>query len=302
MNPGVVAGLSFADRTMRYAEVLHERHGNTLRRLGSCRFDFSVAQSLTRTDSSDYMTLAEAVGEIFAGTGADLLSIALDPRLCYHFSTSIPFDADESTLTRQVLKELALVADDETPLFVSTESLDRRDLPGGDAVSWVQVFALPETTRSRLRGLADVLGVPIAITSSLDAAASFVGYLEEDTLGVRDTSYSLLLGDHTDYAEFAVCSQGRRRVAGLSMAEDPADGVHALWSFVRRLGLSPADLQTVYLYGDNQETAFADIPKHSGATLRRLGPLDVVRLNAGASATDLASYVPCVGAALAQSA
>jgi hypothetical protein len=47
---------------------------------------------------------------------------------------------------------------------------------------------------------------------------------------------------------------------------------------------------------------FADIPKQCGATLRRLGPLDVVRLKVGATATDLAAYVPCVGAALEQSA
>lgn len=299
----MVAGLSFADRKLHYAAVRHERSDNILLRLGTCRFDFNVAEGLTRTDSSaDFLALAEAVGEIFTDTEAGLLSIALDPRLCYQFSTSVPFDADESSLTRQVLKELALVVDDETPLFVTTESLDRRDLANGDVTSWVQVFALPETTRSRLRGLADVLGVPVVISSSVDSVASFVAYLEGDALVRSDQEYSLLLGDHGDYAEFAICSYGQRRVAGLSINEDPADAVYALWSFVRRLGISPEAIQTVYLYGNNEDTPLADVSRHCGATVRRVGPLDAVRLKPGASATDLAPYVPCVGAALKLSA
>src|SRR5690606_22381617 len=130
----------------------------------------------------------------------------------------------------------------------------------------------------------------------------FVGYLEDETRMGREPEYSLLLGDHGDYAEFAICTYGRRRIGGLSIAEDPADGVHALWSFVRRLGISPCDVQVVYLYGSNEDTPYVDVPKYCGATLRRLGPLDVVRLKAGATAPDLAGYVPCVGAALKQPA
>ena len=123
MNPGVVAGISFADDVMRYAEVEHEHHGSTLKRLGSCRFDFPVAEALADPqDDERSTTVREAVAEIFSATAAHRLSVAIDPRQAYTFETSIEADADDDALKAQVLKELALVADNETPLFVATES------------------------------------------------------------------------------------------------------------------------------------------------------------------------------------
>jgi hypothetical protein len=126
-----------------------------------------------------------------------------------------------------------------------------------------------------------------------------VGFLE-DSLRGSESGYSILVGDQGEYAEFAVCVDGKRTTSALVVLEDRADGPYAMWSFVRRLGLSPSDLDTVYLYGERAgESIFRSVPKQCGATLRLLSPLDVVRLQAGTGGEkELAVYVPCVGAAL----
>lgn len=300
MNPGVVAGISFADDVMRYAEVEHEHHGSTLKRLGSCRFDFPVSEALADPNADErFTTVREAVAEIFSATAAHRLSVAIDPRLAYTFETSIEADADDDALKAQVLKELALVADNETPLFVATESGKSGDLDDVDAPVRVTVFAYPERIRTRLAGLAAAAGARLAVTTAIRSAAGMVSYLE-DTLRSREDDFSVVVGDHGTFAEFAVCVHGAPRSSALCLVEDPADGVYGLWSFVRRLQLAPRDLDTVYLYGENEaDSVFADIPRHCGATLRRLSPLDVVRLASGGSGPQaLAAYVPCVGAAL----
>ena len=300
MNPGVVAGISFAGEVMRYAEVEHEQHGSTLRRLGSCRFDFKIADCLASDpDSPNFQTLAEAVAEIFSGTPAHLLSVALDPRLCYAFETSIAVDADDASLTSQVLKELALVADDETPLFVSTGNTGERTLRDGSILSSISVFALPERTRARLKALAESMGVSLVLSTSVNASSAMIGFLEDVFRGT-EAGYSILIGDQGEYAEFAICVDGTRTASALAILEDRADGVYALWSFIRRLGLSPANVDTVYMYGEHEhDSPFRDVARQCGATLRLLSPLDVVRLQAGSGGErDLAVYVPCVGAAL----
>ncbi len=299
MNPGVVAGISFADDVMRYAEVEHEHHGSTLKRLGSCRFDFPVSEALADPlDDERATTVREAVAEIFASTAAHRLSVAIDPRLAYTFETSIDADADDDALKSQILKELALVADNETPLFVATESAHPDE---DDGQVRVTVFAYPERIRSRLGGLAAAAGARLAVTTAIRSAAGMVSYLE-DSLRGREDDFSLVVGDHGSFAEFAVCVHGRPSSRALCLLDDPADGIYGLWSFVRRMNLAPRDLDTVYLYGENEaESVFAEIPRQCGATLRRLSPLDVVRLASGGGGPQaLAAYVPCVGAALDQ--
>lgn len=296
MKAVAAAGLSFAGRTMRYAEVERERHGNTLRRLGSCRFDFEAADCLA-TGGDNFETLVDATTEIFADSRAELLAVALDPRLCYQFVTAISNEADDELLRNQILKELALVADDETPLYVRTESLELRRGADGGAFSLVQVFAVPETTRARIGRLAEPLGVPLVMETSLRSAASLVGFLEGGYRG-REDGFSLLLGHQNDYAEFGVCVHGHCRFAGMAVPEHPADALHAVWSFLRRFDLAPADIESVYVFGDVTDSPLSAVARHAGAALRKLGPLDVVHVKATETASNLDVYVPCVGAAL----
>ncbi len=284
---------------MRYAEVEHEEHGSMLRRLGSCRFDFDIVDCLASGNLDDVSTLGDAVAEIFSGTPAHLLSVALDPRLCYSFKTSVAGDANESTMTSQVLKELALVADNETPLFVRTETAGMRTLKDGRTLSHISVLALPESIRDRLKGFADRLGVGLVVTSSVNASSAMIGFLE-DALRSAATSFSVLVGDQGTHAEMAVCVRGRRLSSALVIPESSEDAIYALWAFLRREGLSPADMDTIYIYGENErDSAFHAVPRQCGATLRQLSPLDVVRLQAGSGGErELSPYVPCVGAAI----
>ena len=291
---------------LRYAEVEHadtdDGPTETLRRLGTCDFDFEVDRAVFgRPEPHQLDAIATAVRDLFEGTTADALHVALHPTHCVGFFTPVPDGLDPETRFGRLRREAALLADAEPdrPGRVRAVPVRTQTLDAGPQ-TWHHVIHVPEAVHARLKLLAQQLGrqTRYELADTTQAAASLVAALTP--LGAHPDAFQLGLGIYPAHVEVVVCQAGQWYAGHHAPARTPEDGAYFAYRLMTDLGLAPAAFEQWWLYGEQ-----TDLRAHNllASLLKlepqRLNPLRAFGLPAqSGSPTQMAAYVPCVGAAL----
>lgn len=289
---------------LRYAEVVREGDAYRLVRLGSCEFDFDVEDSALHTGSGPWAdTLGRALKDIFAGSSALDLHIALHPLLFTSFFVPIPAGMPMMERESQLREEVALVLPGEEAV-VTAEFVRSEVLPDGATVNWFHVLALPATVAESFERVVGSLAVIrrrfCSSTSGVAAVLKHIARRRAAGTSVG-TPYRLAIGSYADQTEYVlVRNQGWHY--GLSVrASDPLDRVYFAAALLERLAVGTHELKDVFVYGTGVEPELRTvIPSLLGVEPETLDPLAIVvhESDSISAAFSAESYAPCIGANL----
>ncbi|MEO1478530.1 MAG: hypothetical protein AAFV01_08135 [Bacteroidota bacterium] len=305
-GPRAQVAVELIGTRLRYTEVEHtdneDRATQTLRRLGTCDFDFEVDRAVFgRPEPNQLDALMSAVRDLFEGTSADALHVALHPTHCVGFFTPVPDGLEPEVRFDRLRREAALMADAEPdrPGRVRAVPVRSQRLASGPQ-TWHHVIHVPEAVHARLKLLAQQLGrtARYELADTTQAAAALVSTLT--ALGTDPDSFQLGLGVYPAHVEVVVCQAGQWYAGHHAPARTPEDAAYFVFRLLSDLGLATDALTQWWLYGEGTDLRAYDLM----ATLlklepQRLNPLRAFGLPAqSGSPVQMAAYVPCVGAAL----
>jgi hypothetical protein len=308
MEANARAGIDIYGNVLRYAEV--EQYGTRYRllRLGSCDFDFDVADAVWQADQSGHLsTVAEALADVFAGSAADQFQVTVHPPTCFSFFTPVPAGISDAARKVRLQQEAALLAGTDIPLRLTADALYSAYVGDpAERVDWVHVLAVPERIHTRFdRILRSLPQARHRLMVSMQAAAATVGRLlplhANGGTADAEAPYTLAVGGYGGHVEFTLCHRQRWHFSHFTDTGPAADLAYYAVALLQRLHLHPADVGTLYVYGHPQDTGLADLLER--VFHRRpaaLNPLEVVDLDAGSLTADFdaEAYVSCMGAAL----
>ena len=301
------AGIDLSGTVLRYAEV--EQYGSQYRllRLGSCDFDFDVAREMLHSDRSTHVTtVAEALGDVLAGSVASTVHVTLHPPGCYSFYTPLPVDTSTSARKVRLQQEAALLAGVDTPLRLTADAVYAEAFEGGGRVDWVHVLAVQEDVHARFERVLRALPQTQhrLMVSMQAAAATLAQHLRRQGVEAGDERYALAVGAHPTHVEYTLCRGLRWHFSHYAEVTAPADAAYFAVALLRQLGLRPADVDRLCVYAAGEAPADADVfsalPAVFAAPVAPLDPLALVDLDRSSLTTDFnaQSYVSCIGAAL----
>jgi hypothetical protein len=295
------AGIDIVGHSLRYAEV--EQYGARFRllRLGSCDFDFDVAEAVLATSADDHVAMvSEALGDVFSGSVADSVHVTVHPPRCYSFFSPLPKELSPARRNVRLQQEAALVAGTEPSLHITPDAVRSQKLEDGSTVEWVHVLAVERAMHERIRNVLGHLSrLRGRLVVGMHAAASTVARLDVPP----GAGYSLAIGTYPDHVEYALCRDGAWQFSRYSDAVPPVDVAYFAAHVADRFGLAPREIEALYLYGDDADRShFPDLEFVFGSKLRPLNPLVILDVDEGglASDFDVEGYVGCIGAALQQ--
>jgi hypothetical protein len=316
------AGLALSGHALRYAEIdlgpkgfeAEKRgaaRGPRLLRLGACDFDFDAAAAILDPAGPAHLdTIATAVREIFSASRADRLCVAVHPWNATSFFSPLAAGMPAADRFEQIRQEAAMLADarQPRPVRVTATPVRVETTPDGASYHWHHVLRLPEAVHARMDHVASRIGagVPHSFVDSAGAAAAVAaGLLPEDQR--RDDTddpdlvpFALVVGGFGDRVEMALTRGETWFHSHWAEASDVTDSAYFGAALLDRLHV-PRDLvRRLYLYGDSADRALVGGLEELLATETR--PLDPLRLFEMARSQNdplaLASFAPCVGAAL----
>lgn len=304
------AGIDITGNVLRYAEVEQSGREFRLLRLGSCDFDFDVAEALWQPEAHPHLpTVSEALADVFAGSGAVRYQLTVHPPGCYSFFTPLPSGISETTRKVRIQQEASLLAGVETPLRLMADPAYSDAAEGAERVDWVHVLAVPEHVYTRFE---EVLRVLVEqphprltprprLMASMQAAAAAMEHLLHRALPGPDAPFALAVGWYPTHVEYTLCRGAQWYYSHFTVAGTPADAVYYGVALLQRLHLRPSQVGRVYLYGITPPAETAPILERVfSRPAERLNPLAVVDLDADSLTEDFdaVAYVPCMGAAL----
>lgn len=305
----MLAAVSMSGRALRYAEVERTGRRRALRRLGACDFDFAVDEAvLGRTGPSRLETVSEALREVFRGTAASSLRVAVHPPAIPGFFSPLPEALGAPQRYEQLRQEAALLAD-VSPIEsvrihaipVRTEVLAVEE--GAAPYRWHHVLPVPEAVHARLTLLAQALGAATYdLVDSTHATAALILDAQRaeapDPDAARPTT--LTLGTYAGHIELAVVRDGQWMHSHHGPGGAPEDAAYFAAAFLECLGVAPAEVDRFRLYGEDADpTRYSLLAELLDAEPVLLDPLAAFdRMPLGAAPAVLAAYVPCLGAVL----
>lgn len=302
-----VAGIDIYGDTVRYAEVQSQGEGvYRLRRLGSCDFAFDVADELLHGDDTQHTdVLTNALRDVFAGTEATTLRIALHPTDAYAFFTLVGEATSDAQRQEQMAQEAALLAEVSSPdtLHVTSEAVRTDTLSDGRSVEWMHVLALPTPVQERLA--AAVRPLPherhewLLTTQGTARVAEWMAAREEAPS--EATPYTLVIGRYANHAEYVVLQNGSWHFGHHAVTRSPADCAYYGVALLERLDIPFDAVGRVRVYGEDVASAdLAPLESVVGTEPAPLDPLPVVGLTPADLQNDIRPemYVPCVGVTL----
>ncbi len=298
------AAIDVYDRILRYAEV--EQYGSRYRllRLGSCDFDFNVAEELVSTsDGGNLATVTDALLDVYSGSVATTLSVTVHPPQCYSFFSPHPAQSDAQARRAGLQKEAVLLTGTEAPVHITVDTVRSQTLGSGDEVDWMHVLAVDERTQQRIDEVAQSLPQPeLRLMVGMHAAASTMGRLQRWTSGdaVRGP-FALAIGWYARHVEYTLCREGQWFFSKHTDAAPPIDVAYFSAAMLEYLRLTPPQVRRLYVYGNDVDLSlFSDLETVFDLEVHRLNPLAVLDLDPGSLASDfeVEAYVGCVGAAL----
>lgn len=308
MNAYAQAGIELDGTVLRYAEVEHYATNYRLLRLGSCDFDFDVAEQLLRAEDPEHLeTIAMALGDVFRGSLAQHFNIVLHPPSCQSFSAPVlsgsPADKLEAHLLHEA--ELLTATDTQHALHITTTRLYTQPLSAERELDWFHVLVLPEERAARFKEITGPLAyADYHLALSTQAAAAVVRRIEHKTLPPRqrtDQPYTLAIGQYTSHLEYTLCYNGEWRHSHHTRAGTALDAAFFATTLLNHLHLSTSAIGRIFIYGTPDPLeAFAPYSDLFGVVPEVLNPIAAVDLDPASLDESFAAtaYVPCIGTAL----
>lgn len=307
-----VAAVELHGRLLRYGEVVqgdNESRG-TLRRLGTCEFDFDVVDAVFGNGvPTNFDTVTEAVVGIFGQSNAPALNVAVHPPALTGFFSPLPESMSAADKHEQLSQEAALLADIGAAqsvriraVPVRSEVIDIED--GPEAHQWHYAFHVPEPVHARLTLVARALNVgTYELLDTTQAVAKAVHSLD----GVApmgsdsDVPYTLVLGAYADHVELSVLHDGEWFHGHHGPVGDPNDAAYFAAALLDKIGLGTADVGRFLLYGEEAKPRnFRLLADLLDEQPQMFNPLEIFgRTSSGATSELLATYAPCIGALIA---
>lgn len=302
------AGIDIYGKTLRYAELEQRGSQYHLLRLGSLDFDFDVTDAiLDATAQTSLETLTDALTEVFEGSTATRLYVAVHPPACYSFFTPLPKNLESEERKNRLLSEAALLTRSASPqplrltadpVFTETLEEENRD------VEWFHVLALKERLHTRFDRVFRMLPqTHYRMTLSMHAVAKAMAWLQRrrDEAGQTDAPFTLAVGWYPTHVEYTVCRGGHWYFSQFTEAEEPANSAYFALLLLDRLHLQTTSVRQVYLYGGYRDLAdFALLHDAFSTPPALLDPTQHLDLHenhiAGSFSHD--AYAPCIGVAL----
>lgn len=304
MDAQARAGIEFSDSVLRYAEV--EQYGSRYRllRLGTCDFDFGLVDDLLhRRDPDAVEVVREAVHDVFSGSIASSLHVALHPSLTTSFFTSVPAGLSGEDRRQRLMKESMLLTGSRSAdeLSVTSTEIGVRHENGDLALS---VLATAPEVAQGLNALLSEMPLPShEIRLTTEGAALIMKHVWSRRGGGGDPTrpVGLGVGGYRGFAEYTVTRRGEWIFSFHAHAETAADYAFFGAALLERIGVYPDEVGGVYFYGSSLPNDCLQVFEPLwDASVQRLNPLEIVDLDPDTLAGEFTSeaYVPCIGAAL----
>ncbi len=304
MESNIHAGIELDGPVLRYAEV--ERVGGQARllRLGECDFPFDPFVALRDGDAEGMDILQEALGDVFSGSQADGLRLALHPSKVLTWLAPFPKTLAYAERNARLRRETALMAGGaEAPeMNLTMQALYTAPGAAGEAVDWVQVVALPREMQSRVEQASRALARPGSrVGLSTQGTATVVGALGRMATAEPDKPIVCGLGLYADFTEYIVVRDGNPVLSSAGEALRGTDALFVLLRLLKQLGQGAHQVGGLYVYGSaaNRDTVAA-LPSVFGSPARPINPLRTLMVEDpdAADPYEASAYAPCVGVAL----
>lgn len=304
MESNIHAGIEFDGPVLRYAEV--ERVGAQARllRLGECDFGFDSFAALRDGDPEGMDILQEALSDVFSGSQADGIRVALHPSSVLTWMAPFPKHLSYAERNARLRRETALMAGGASApeMNLTMQALYTTPDANGDAVDWVQVVALSRDMQGRMEQAGRAMAKPGSrVGLSTQGTATVIGALSRMVESDPDKPIACGVGLYESFTEYAVVRNGQ---PVLSSAGEPLRGGDALFALLRllkQLGHGAHEVDELYVYGSaaNRDTVGA-LPTIFGRPARPINPLRTLMVEDpdAADAFEASAYAPCVGIAL----
>jgi len=318
----VRAGVELSGKALRYAEVdlgprgfaaerLGAEAGPRLLRMGACDFDFDAAAAILDPSGPAHLdTIATAVKEIFASSRAERLCVAVHPWHATSFFAPLAAGMSAADRFEQLRQEAAMLADarQPRPVRVTATPVRTETTPAGIAYHWHHVLRLPEAVHARMDHVAHRIGegVPHSFVDSAGAAAAVASALRpgeerQDQMNDPDAvPFSLAVGVFDSCVEFALTRGETWFHSAWAEAAEMSDSAYFGAALLDRLNVPRDQVRRLYLYGEAADSALvAGLEDLLAIEAQPLNPLAMFkRVYNAAEPLSLASFAPCVGAAL----
>jgi hypothetical protein len=302
-----VVGLS--GHVLRYAEVAAGAAGPRLLRLGAC--DFETDAEAAVFGSGDAATLAvveDALRDVFAGSAARSLVVAVPATASTAFFTPLPVGLAAAERDEQIRQEAALLADlppatpvrvRAVPVRAEATGASAGSPDGGGARLWYHVLHVSESVHARLGRLAAALGV--GSYDVADAGRGAAAVVRALPVAEAPDHVVLIVGAYADHTEATVVRGGELVFGHHGPGTTPEDTAYYALAALEVAGHDAAAIGRVFATGDAADAdrlaVLAGLAGQDAAPLNPIGlfgrPVDA------ALAWELAAFAPVLGAALA---
>lgn len=297
------AGIDIVGRSLRYAEI--EKYGPRYRllRLGSCDFEFDVADGVLANPSDESITIvSNALADVFSGSVAERLHVAIHPPNCYSFLSPLPSGSSKARRKVRLQQEAALLAGTERSLHITADAVRTESIDDGSTVDWVQVLAVEDNVHERIYRVVNPLPQPSKrLIVSMHAAASTLIHVAPPEHAIDPSGFSLAIGSFPHCVEYVLCRDGALHFNTFTAPAPPVDVAYFAAHVADRFGLHPRDVDAVYLYGtDADPEHVSDLESVFDSHVGLLNPLTVLDVDQGGIGADFGAegYAGCIGAAL----
>ncbi len=307
MGALVRAGVDLYESTLRYAEV--ERNGSDykLLKLGSCEFDFNMAQSLMQgAEPSHLETLNEALNDVFSESIASELHVVFHPSNCFSFFTPlyVGLTEDERKWRLQEGATLLTSSDPPLPLHLTADVVRTETLDNGRVVEWFHVLGVDERVHNQLNKI--LSGLPHSHfrfnLSTRGTANAIETMAKKDGLSSDDEApYSLAIGYYKTHIEYVLCQDYNWYFSHYTDTSTPTDSVYFALSLLRRLNIERSDVGQLFIYGEDIDAeVFSVLQEIFKNTPEVLNPMEVVSLDRKGPGVHFTAeaYAPCIGIAM----
>lgn len=305
MSQSISAAFHIQGPTIRYAGILREDKALDLQRLGHQTFEFDVARALWEEEGGPNALdrVEEAAREAFDGLTPSSLRVIVSPLDVFSFFMPVAADLSKQARKRHATHQTALVTGARSPdtLHIALQSV-RTTEEEGEAMEWVHVQAMPQSTAERMDALvASLPGSDAARMVSSEAAARLVGRVESSGFASTSGPYTLAMGLYPTYTEYALTyDRAWHHAHAAQEAQSLENRVYYAVGFLNRIGIRPSEIGRLFVYGPNADPV-SDDPFETvfGCRPVLLDPFDVLRRTSERPLEESPPlYVPCIGGAL----
>ncbi len=307
MDAYVRAGIDIASRTVRCVEIVRDASGCRLSRLGRIDVDEGVLRNMFAGREDERLcAVSEALANIFSDpereAALDDLRISISSRTGHAFRAPLAAEAGPDIRRQHLRREIDLLIAPKRSLRIVADALHREAMDSGGAVEWMHVLAMEERLEERLREV--VRGVPakrVRLMSAVHAAVSAIGHAEAARESAAEAACVLGMGWRADRLDYVICVGGAWRFGGFAEGVEPPDAAYLGAAAAARFGIPPADVNTVYVYGDPAPDAlFSELEAVFGGDIRTLRPTSLPGVSMACSPSEAGgpAYAACMGAAL----